>query len=120
MKLLLRIGILFGLNILTFVILAYLIPDIHIDIHPTALLNIAALFTAINLILKPIAKLLFSALIVITLGLFILVINAGTLWLLDFLSQSISINGLVPFLSATLILSLTNGFASALSKGLTR
>lgn len=50
-------------------------------------LVIAAVFTLVNALVKPIVKLLSLPLIVLTLGLFLLVVNALMLWLTAELTQ---------------------------------
>lgn len=73
-----------------------------------ALLVTALIFTALNWILKPVLKLILGPVIVITLGLGALLVNAFLLKLLDFLSPALSIQGLVALLWATLIVSAIN------------
>lgn len=64
--------------------------------------------TAINFFIKPIVKLIFGPLIVLTLGLFLIVINALTVYLLDFFMESITISGPIPLLLATLLIGAIN------------
>lgn len=45
------------------------------------LLIVAAVFTAVNAVIKPIVKLLSLPFVILTLGLFLLVVNAAMLWL---------------------------------------
>ncbi|MEV5836455.1 phage holin family protein [Nocardia sp. NPDC052112] len=45
------------------------------------ILVVAVVFTAVNAVIKPIVKLLSLPLVIVTLGLFLLVINALMLWL---------------------------------------
>ncbi|HLS76554.1 MAG TPA: phage holin family protein [Nocardia sp.] len=56
-------------------------------------LAIAALFTLVNALVKPIVKLLALPLILLTLGLFLLVINALMLWLTAALTDVVDTNG---------------------------
>jgi putative membrane protein len=69
---------------------------------------VALILTALNFILKPILKLLLGPLIVLTLGLGAIVVNAVILKLLDFLSPALTIQGLLSLLYATIIVSLVN------------
>ncbi|MSR73742.1 MAG: hypothetical protein EXS60_01655 [Candidatus Pacebacteria bacterium] len=55
---------------------------------------LALYLSLLNLILRPVLKLLFSPLIGITLGAFNIVISAGILYFLDIYSNSLTINGL--------------------------
>ncbi|MBW0270367.1 MULTISPECIES: phage holin family protein [Nocardia] len=45
------------------------------------ILIVAAVFTAVNAVIKPIVKLLSLPFVILTLGLFLLLVNAGMLWL---------------------------------------
>ncbi len=65
---------------------------------------------ALNLIVKPILKILTHPLIVISLGLFIIVINAVLLWLAAQFTGYISIENIYALLWATLIISVVNFF----------
>ncbi|MFE7800645.1 phage holin family protein [Nocardia sp. NPDC057440] len=56
-------------------------PDNSTTQKVITVLVIAAIFTVINALVKPIVKLLSLPLVIVTLGLFLLVINALMLWL---------------------------------------
>jgi putative membrane protein len=68
----------------------------------------AGVLTVIQFIVRPILKLFFGPLILLSFGLFILVINALTLYFLDFLSPELTIQGYWSLLLTTLIVSLVN------------
>ena len=74
------------------------------------------IFTAINLFLKPILKLILTPFIIITFGLLLIVINAGALYFLDILSEPLKIQGIVPLLLATLLIGIVNFFINAGAK----
>ena len=63
---------------------------------------------ALNLILKPIVKLLLGPLIVITLGIGLVVVNALMLYILDILSKSLTIENIPALIYGTLIISVIN------------
>jgi len=69
---------------------------------------VALVLTLLNFFLKPVLKLLFGPVILLTLGLGILIVNAVILKFLDFFSPSLSIVGVEALLLATLVLSLVN------------
>src|SRR3989344_5207782 len=73
----------------------------------------AAILTLINKILKPIAKLFFGPVILITFGLFLIVINAGALYLLDLWTTPLKIDGLVPLVLGTLVVGVVNFLAGS-------
>ncbi|MGW4088238.1 phage holin family protein [Nocardia sp. NPDC004750] len=57
-------------------------------------LAVAAVFTAVNALVKPIVKLLSLPLVIVTLGLFLLLINALMLWLTAEITGAFSHYGL--------------------------
>lgn len=68
----------------------------------------ALILTAIHIFIRPVLKFLLGPLIILTLGLFIIVINALTLFILDFASTAITIQGYAPLLIATIIFGAIN------------
>ena len=62
----------------------------------------------LNLLVRPILKLISLPLIIITLGLFTIVINAVILWLASQFTGYIAIDGLISLLWATVIISAIN------------
>lgn len=81
-----------------------------------ALIITATILTAINLILRPILKLLLGPLIILTFGLFIIVLNIATLYLLDILSEPLIIQEPISLLLATLLFSVVNGIITFSAK----
>ncbi len=78
---------------------------------------IAGLGLAIlNVTLRPILKLLATPLIMLTLGLFSLVINALMLWILDYFMAGITIGDIMTLVWATLIVTVVNLFVSGIAK----
>lgn len=65
----------------------------------------------LNLLVRPILKLISLPLIVITLGLFLLVINALVLWIASQVTDIIVIQNLMALLWATLIITAVNFIA---------
>ena len=72
------------------------------------LLLVGLVLMILNLILKPILKLILSPIIILTLGLGLILINAGILYLLDILSPALSIEGTLPLLMAGILFSVLN------------
>ncbi|HXF44070.1 MAG TPA: phage holin family protein [Candidatus Paceibacterota bacterium] len=70
----------------------------------------AAIFAAINTFLKPLLKLFFGPFIIITLGLFAILVNAAMLFILDKLMEPLIIDGYLPLLLATLLFGVLNLF----------
>ncbi|OGN27088.1 MAG: hypothetical protein A2941_00095 [Candidatus Yanofskybacteria bacterium RIFCSPLOWO2_01_FULL_49_17] len=78
---------------------------------------IAGLVLAIlNMTLRPILKLVSFPIIMLSLGLFTLVINALMLWLLDYFLIFITIQDLVALVWATIVVTIVNLIVSIFSK----
>lgn len=106
---LIRLIFYFAANLLALLILKKYVSGFDVIDYPFAtLLNTAALFTVLNSLIRPLIKHFFTTFIIITLGLFTLIINAGLLLILDFTSKNITINGLGSLIYATLIISVIN------------
>lgn len=72
------------------------------------IVTVALILTLINAFVRPILKLIFVPFMMITLGLFSIVVNAIILVILDKLSTQLTIEGYLPLLWATLIIGLVN------------
>lgn len=68
----------------------------------------AGILAAINIFIRPVLKLIFGPIIVLTLGLFILVINALSIYILDIISNPLTIQGYVPLFIASLLIGIVN------------
>ncbi len=88
-----------------------IVPGIHLE-GPWTLLAAAFLFGLANAIVKPIAVLLTLPLTILSLGLFLLVINAAMLGLVASLLESFSIDGFFSAVAGALIVSVVGWFAS--------
>jgi putative membrane protein len=91
---------------------AWLVPGIHVDGGgwvPFAVM--AVVLGLINAVVRPVLKLLSCPLIILTLGLFVLVINALTLWLAAYISDRLfqvgfQVDGFWPALLGSIIVSV--------------
>ncbi len=94
-------------NAIGILVAGYLIPGFFSG--GLAELTVAAfILTVINTFLKPIVKLVSSPLILLTFGLFTIVINAIMIYILDILSSAITIQGIPELVIVTLIISIVN------------
>jgi len=91
-------------NALAVIIAAYFVPGVAFTGDFFALLTAGAIFTLINSFVKPLLKLFFGPLILLTLGIFLFMINVIAVYLLDVLSKPITIQGFVPLVITTLII----------------
>ncbi|MFH1162055.1 MAG: phage holin family protein [Candidatus Jorgensenbacteria bacterium] len=101
-------------NTIALLIADYAIPGFSVVGGIVAFLTAGAILTIINTLLRPLLKLFLGPFIVLTLGLFAIVINALTFYLLDVLSPQVTIQGYLPLLLATLLVGAVNlilGFA---------
>ncbi len=68
---------------------AWLLPGIRVTGGIATLFVVALIFGLVNALVRPLVKMLSCGLIVLTLGLFLLVINAAMLWLTSLLAHSL-------------------------------
>lgn len=108
MKFISRLILSFVSNAVALWLAGHFVAGFEISRDPKSFLMIAAVFTALNVFLRPVLKLIMSPIIILTLGLGIILVNALVLYLLDFLLVEVSINGLLALLYATLIISAFN------------
>jgi putative membrane protein len=67
------------------------VPGISYDGNPALLLGVALIFGVVNTIVKPIVTIFSLPAVVLTLGLFLLVINALMLWFTGWLSTQLGL-----------------------------
>jgi putative membrane protein len=91
----------------------YLLPGLHFD-SPGYLLAAALLLGIVNAIVRPIAVVLTLPLTLLTLGLFLLVVNAAMLGLVAALLAGFQISGFWTAIGGSLIVSITGWVASGL------
>lgn len=116
MRFLSRIVFSFLVNLIALMAAAYFVPGFSITPKIENLLALAGALTIINLLIKPLLKLIFSPFIILSLGLFSLVINATMLKILDVLSVNITISGIQPLIYATLIITAVNLLLTFIAK----
>jgi putative membrane protein len=96
------------------IVLAYLMPGVTIDSFITALI-VAAVLGLLNIFIKPILVLFTLPVTVLTLGLFLLIINAIIIMLCDALVDGFNIDGFLNALLFSLVLSFLQSLVSNLS-----
>ncbi len=94
---------------------AYLLPGVHVEHYGYALL-VAALLSIANVLVKPILVVLTIPITILTLGLFLLVINAVIILLVDYFVPGFNVDGFWWALGFSLILSIFNSLFSDLLK----
>jgi putative membrane protein len=104
----------FLLSGLAVLLTAYLLPGVHVDHYGYALL--AAIFISLaNVLVKPVLVILTIPITVITLGLFLLVVNALIILLVEAIVPGFSVDGFWWALAFSLILSIFNSMFSGLA-----
>ena len=93
---------------LSLLITAYFIPGFHVRSIVAAIVA-AAVIGLVNAIVRPVLSLLTLPITILTLGLFSFVVNALTLWFASAFSPGFEINGFIPALLGSLVLSLVSG-----------
>jgi len=104
----------FLLNGLAVVLTAYILPGVYVKDYWTALI-VALVLAIVNLIVKPILIVFTIPITFITLGLFLLVINALMILLVDYFVDGFSVDGFWWALAFSLILSVFNSMFSDLT-----
>jgi putative membrane protein len=121
MKLISRLIIVFITNIIGLFLAAYFVKGFSITPDIITYAKLGLVFSALNIFVRPILKLIFTPILLITFGLGIIVVNAIVLYLLyRIYPVGISIDmitsGLYPLVYATLIISAVHFVTSFASK----
>ena len=88
---------------------AYIVKGFDVNISDLAAFgSLAAVFTFVTLIIRPIIRLVLTPVIILTFGLFNLVITGALLYIVDIYSQNITISGLAALIYGTVIITLIN------------
>jgi len=94
----------------------YFIKDIKFTGDWIDYLIVGAILAVANLIIRPILKIITAPLIFITLGLFILVINAVMLFAVDWFVKEIEIVSLLGYVLGSIIISIINAIIMGIFK----
>ena len=86
-------------------ITAYIVPGFVVSSFGAALIA-AIVLGLVNAIVKPILVLLTLPLTIVTLGLFLFVLNALTIWLAGWLTPGFDVAGFLPALIGSIVLTL--------------
>jgi len=97
-------------NALAIFLAAYLIPGIVFAGDILTLFIAGLVLGLINFFIRPILKIISAPLIILSLGLFTIVINMFLLWVLEYLVPELAITGFWSYFWGVLIISLVNIF----------
>jgi putative membrane protein len=92
---------------------AYLVPGLVIDNFTAAAVG-AIVLGLVNSIVKPILVIFTLPLTILTLGLFLLVVNGIALGLVGYLTPGFHVNGFFPAVIGSIVLSLVSWFINSL------
>ncbi len=101
------------LNALALMAVAYLVPGIHVADFTAALLAAVVIGFA-NVLVKPILVILTLPITLLTLGLFLLVINGLLFWFVGHLLQGFSVNSVLTGVIGALVYSVIAWILSAI------
>ncbi len=118
MKILYRLIFSYFVNFAAIFAATYFITDFKISGNIENLLIVIGVFTLINLFIKPILKMIAAPLIILTLGLASLIINALMLYGLTLLDLNVTIASTEALIYATLIITLINVVITSSAKSL--
>ncbi|KAF1009888.1 MAG: phage holin family protein [Burkholderia sp.] len=104
------------INAIALLLIAYLVPSIYIKSFWTALL-IAVVLGLINTIIRPALILLTLPVTIVTLGLFILVVNAFCFWFASSLLKGFEVSGFWSACFGSILYSIVSWLMSALILG---
>ncbi len=100
------------LNALALLAVAYLVPDIHVSNFMSALIA-AAVIALANMLIKPILLILTLPVTIITLGLFIFVINGILFWLAGYFLQGFDVKTITAGIIGAIVYSIISWILSA-------
>ena len=101
-----------GISALALWLAAAIVPGLHIEGLGTLVLA-ALLLGIVNAVVRPVVVLLTIPLTIVTLGLFLLVVNAGMLGLVAALLENMRIDGFFAALLGAVVVGVTSWIASS-------
>lgn len=105
----------FLLNGLAVLLTAYLLPGVHVEHYGHALL-VALVLSIVNILLKPLLIIFTIPLTIVTFGLFLLVINAIIIIVVDYFVPGFRVDGFWWAMAFSLILSIFNSMFTDLTR----
>jgi putative membrane protein len=104
------------LNALALIVVAYLVPGIHVYGLGGALLA-ALILGIVNAVIRPILMIVSLPLEILTLGLFVLVINALLFWFVGALHAGLYVDGFWPAFWGAFVMAIISWLLSVLTPG---
>jgi putative membrane protein len=114
---LMRLAVRWACNVVALFVAAWALDGVTYGDKWWTLLIAAAVFTVVNMWLRPLVRLLSLPLIILTLGLFLFVVNVLMLYVTDWLVDGFDIRSLGAGIVAAVIVSLVNWALHAVVPG---
>ncbi|MGB5963530.1 MAG: phage holin family protein [Coleofasciculaceae cyanobacterium] len=107
------------LTALALIITAQIVPGFKVDSFPAALVA-SVILGLVNAFVKPILVFLTLPITFLTFGLFLLVINALTIWLAGNVTSGFQVYGFIPALIGSIVLTIVSGVLNYVFGGFRR
>jgi putative membrane protein len=104
-------------NGIALLVASYLVPGVHYEGGLLYLLLAGLVIGLVNLLVKPLVTVLSLPLVIVTLGLFYLVINGLMFWLAAWLLDGLSVDGCLPAVLGGLVIAVFNWLVRAFARG---
>jgi len=105
-------------NSLALYVAYYFVPGFVVSGGWKEYLLAGAFLGLLNLVVKPVLKMISMPIIILTLGLFTLVINGLLLWTVDYIFDFMTIKDTMTLLYAVVIITIVNLFVSSSAKAI--
>jgi putative membrane protein len=115
-KLLLRLIATIAANAFALFLAERYISGFELSASTYELALIALTLTALNIVVRPILKLLLGPFVILTLGLGLIVINAATIYILDIITENLTILNIPALFYVTLLVGVLNFIVHLLLK----
>ncbi len=86
----------------------YVVRGFNLKVNLETMVLLAVILTALNMLLKPVLKLILGPIIVLTFGLGLIVVNMIVLYVLDMLSEGLTIESVSALIYSSIIVGLVN------------
>lgn len=102
-----RLIIMLAVNTVALYVATIFITGVDIPLAREQFAIVIGVLTLINLFLRPVIRLVLTPIIILTFGLGSILVNAVTLYVLDFLLPAVTIEGFIALLLTALIVSIS-------------
>ena len=116
MRLLAKIIVITGLNAVALWVASQYIPGFHFAGGAREFAVAAVILALLNFFIKPVLKLILGPIIILTLGLGLILVNALILYALTYFQKNLTIDGVPALLYGTLLITVVNFVAHLATK----